>query len=98
MFKNYFVTAWRNLIRDRSYSLFNILGLAVGMGVALLIGLWINYHLSYDRILPDHELAYRAMVRSSPNGMTNAGYSSCLPLAEAIRKDVPGVRYVARAD
>jgi putative ABC transport system permease protein len=35
MFKNYFITSWRNLIRDKSYSSFNILGLAVGMGVAL---------------------------------------------------------------
>jgi putative ABC transport system permease protein len=37
MFKNYFITSWRNLLRDKSYSSFNILGLAIGMGVALLI-------------------------------------------------------------
>ena len=41
MFKNYFKTAWRTLIKNKVYSLINIGGLAEGMAVALLIGLWI---------------------------------------------------------
>jgi len=98
MFTNYLKIAWRNIFKEKGYSSFNIVGLAVGMAVALLIGLWVQYHLSYDRFLPDYGLAYRAMVRSSPNGITSSGNSSCLPLAEAIRKDIPVVRYVAQAD
>jgi len=57
MFKNYFKIAWRNLIRNRVSSLINVCGLAVGMAVAMLIGLWIydelsfnKYHQNYDRI------------------------------------------------
>ena len=42
MLKNYFKTAWRNISRNKIFSALNILGLAIGMGVALLIGLWIN--------------------------------------------------------
>jgi putative ABC transport system permease protein len=98
MFKNYFKTSWRNILKEKGYSTFNILGLAVGMAVALIIGLWVQYHLSYDRFLPDFGQAYRAMVRSSPNGVTYAGESSCLPLADAIRRDVAEVKYVAQAD
>lgn len=98
MLLNYLKTAWRNILKETTYSSFNIIGLAVGMAVALLIGLWVHYHLSYDRFSPDYQLAYRIMVRSSPNGVTGSGNSSCLPLAEAIRKDVPAVRYVAQAD
>jgi putative ABC transport system permease protein len=98
MFRNYFKTSWRNIIKEKGYSGFNILGLAVGMAVALIIGLWVQYHLSYDRFLPDFGQAYRAMVRSSPNGATEAGNASCLPLADAIRRDVPEVKYVAQAD
>jgi len=57
MIKNYFKIAWRNLIRNKGYSAINIGGLAVGMAVAILIGLWIydelsfnKYHKNYDSI------------------------------------------------
>jgi hypothetical protein len=57
MFKNYFKIAWRNFIKNRVSSLINVSGLAVGMAVAMLIGLWIydelsfnKYHQNYDRI------------------------------------------------
>ncbi len=57
MYRNYFKIGWRNIIRHKGYSLINISGLAVGMAVAILIGLWIHdelsfnkYHDNYDRI------------------------------------------------
>jgi putative ABC transport system permease protein len=48
MLKNYFKIAWRNLIKNRVYSSINVLGLAAGMAVALLIGLWIWDELTFD--------------------------------------------------
>ncbi|HEY4327325.1 MAG TPA: ABC transporter permease, partial [Mucilaginibacter sp.] len=57
MIKNYLKIAWRNLIKNKASSLINIGGLAVGMAVAMLIGLWIwdelsfnKYYQNYDRI------------------------------------------------
>jgi len=57
MFKNYFKIAWRNLLRNTTSSFINIGGLAIGMTVVMLIGLWIfdevsfnRYHTNYDRI------------------------------------------------
>jgi len=57
MIKNYLKVAWRNLSRNKVYSFINISGLAAGMAVAILIGLWIydevsynKYHKNYDRI------------------------------------------------
>src|SRR4249920_3254012 len=57
MIKNHFKIAWRYLVKNRMYSLINIGGLAVGMAVAILIGLWIydelsfnKYHKNYDGI------------------------------------------------
>jgi putative ABC transport system permease protein len=57
MIKSYFKIAWRNLLKNKIYSLINIGGLAVGMGVAILIALWVSdeltfnkYHVNYDRI------------------------------------------------
>ena len=98
MFRNYFKTSWRNIIREKGYSGFNILGLAIGMAVALVIGLWVQYQLSYDKWLPDFGQVYQTMVRSSRNGVVEAGNATCLPLADAIKKDVPEVQYVAQAD
>ena len=98
MFKNYFKTSWRNILKEKAYSGFNILGLAVGMAVALIIGLWVQYQLSYDKWLPDYGQAYRTMVKSAQNGIVETGQATCLPLADAIKRDVPEVKYVAQAD
>ena len=49
MLKNYFKIAWRNLVKNKMHSFINIAGLSVGMAVAVLIGLWINDELSYNR-------------------------------------------------
>jgi len=48
MIQNYFKIAWRNLKRNKVYSTINIFGLAIGMAVALLIGLWIWDEISFD--------------------------------------------------
>src|SRR6267142_2733862 len=57
MFKSYVTIGWRNLLRNKGYSLINIGGLALGMAVAMIIGLWVydelsynTYHKNYDRI------------------------------------------------
>jgi len=48
MIRNYLKVAWRNLIKNKMYSFINIGGLAVGMAVAMMIGLWVNDELSFD--------------------------------------------------
>jgi putative ABC transport system permease protein len=69
MLRNYFKTAWRNISRNKIFSALNILGLAIGMGVALLIGLWINDQYSYDRWLPNYEQAYQVRFNLNDNGV-----------------------------
>ncbi|HVY75912.1 MAG TPA: ABC transporter permease, partial [Puia sp.] len=49
MFKNFFKTAWRNLLRNRTSSFINISGLSIGMAVAMLIACWIYQEWSFDR-------------------------------------------------
>ncbi len=49
MFRNYIKIAWRNLLRNKVYSLINILGLSIGMAVALLIAFWVWDEISYNR-------------------------------------------------
>jgi ABC-type antimicrobial peptide transport system permease subunit len=98
MLKNYFKTAWRSLVNNKVYSALNIFGLAIGMAVALLIGLWVYYQFSYDRFLPGYESVYSAKIRYTTNGETGVGPATPSPLADAIRKDIPGVQYVAHTD
>ncbi len=59
MFRNYFKTAWRNLFRQRTYSLFNLLGLSLGISCALLLTLHIKEELSYEKGFSKHERIYR---------------------------------------
>lgn len=49
MYKSYFKIGWRNLVRDKGYSFINIGGLALGVAVAMLIGLWVNDELSHNK-------------------------------------------------
>jgi len=70
MLKTYLKTAWRNIARTPGYSTLNILGLAIGMGVALLIGLWVYDQYSYDRNLPDSGRLHRVQRNFNSNGDT----------------------------
>lgn len=63
MFKNYFKTAWRSLIKNRTSSLINISGLAVGMAVAMLIGLWIYDELSFNKSHQNYDRIAQIMTR-----------------------------------
>lgn len=97
MFRNYFKTAWRNIVRTAGYSSLNVLGLATGMAVTLLIGLWVYNEYTYDRFLPDHERLYRVQRNYNSNGDTLTFLSTSLKLADALRSQVPEVEYVAES-
>ncbi|HTI07045.1 MAG TPA: ABC transporter permease [Puia sp.] len=97
MLSTYLKTAWRNIVRGRLYSLLNLLGLATGMAVALLIGLWVHYQLSYDRFVPDYEQAYQVRFNYNDNGVMRNQAEVCLPLGDALKKDIPEVAHMAPA-
>ena len=59
MLRNYFKTAWRNIFRTKGYSALNIFGLATGMAVALIIGLWVYKEYSYDKFLSGYDRLYQ---------------------------------------
>ena len=97
MIKNYLKTAWRNIMRSKVYSALNILGLATGMAVALLIGLWVVDQSSYDRFLPGYQQAYQVKYNYNNNGEIRTQVEVCIPLAEALKNDVPEIAYTAPA-
>ena len=95
MLKIYLKTAWRSLLKNKGYSLLNICGLAIGMAVALLIGLWVTYQYSYDRFLPAYDRAYQVKYNYGNKGDINTRDMLPIPLADAILRDVPGIEHVA---
>jgi len=97
MLFNYLKTAWRNIVRSKGYSALNILGLATGMAVALLIGLWVYKEYTYDKFLPDYERVYQVRRNFNSNGDTLNFTSTSLKLADALRSQVPEIEYVAEA-
>ena len=85
MFKNYFKTAWRNLKKNKVYSFINIGGLAIGMSVAMVIGLWVwdelsfdKSHKNYDRIAQVWQFVKFGAEKSSYNSLP-------IPLAAELR-------------
>ncbi|MBS1597332.1 MAG: ABC transporter permease [Bacteroidetes bacterium] len=61
MLKNYFVTAWRSLIKNRIYSIINISGLAIGITAVLCILVYVKDELSYDRYHPNSDRIFRVI-------------------------------------
>jgi len=59
MIKNYFKTAWRNITRNRTFTILNVSGLAIGVVVCLLIGVWLQRELSFDDFHPNGNKIFR---------------------------------------
>jgi ABC-type antimicrobial peptide transport system permease subunit len=68
MIKNFFKVAWRNLVKSKGYSAINIGGLAVGMAVAMLIGLWVYDELSFDKYHKNYDRIAQVMQHANYNG------------------------------
>ncbi|HTI94135.1 MAG TPA: ABC transporter permease [Puia sp.] len=99
MIKNHFLVAWRNILRSKGYSSINIVGLAIGMAVTLLIALWAVNEYSYDRSLPNYRQLYHVKVNfTSQHEGTTTQDGISLPLADVLRKDIPGIKRVVEAD
>jgi putative ABC transport system permease protein len=89
MVKNFFRTAWRNLIKNPSHSFINIAGLSVGMAVAMLIGLWIWNELSFDKNFDNYNRIAQVMQSETHNGQIATGKGNVIPLAMELRKKYP---------
>ncbi|MEB2779753.1 ABC transporter permease [Algoriphagus sp. C2-6-M1] len=94
MISNYIKIAWRNLIRNKSFSLINILGLAVSMSICLLIIMIVMDQYSYDTYHSKKDRIYRVhTTRYQENQGETA--SSALPLAEKLIREYPMIEVAA---
>ncbi|HXD78789.1 MAG TPA: ABC transporter permease [Puia sp.] len=93
---NFFKVTVRNLWRNKSFTIINILGLAVGMASALLIGLWINNELSVDRFYANADRIYHVYSREKTNGNVIAWGRAPSPLVPELQKNYPEVEAASR--
>ena len=96
MLKSYFKIAWRNLSKQKMFSLIKIGGFALGIAACLLIALFINDELSYDKDIPDGNRIYRVSFGVNNNGDIREGAALQAPLANVLKQDYPEVELTGR--
>jgi putative ABC transport system permease protein len=95
MIKNYLLTAWRNMIRNKTFSLINIMGLALGLTCSLLIILWVQDEKSIDSFHKNGKDLYQVYERNYFDGKVVAGYLTQGLLAEELKKTVPEIQFAS---
>ncbi|MEP3383189.1 MAG: ABC transporter permease, partial [Flavobacteriaceae bacterium] len=86
MLTNYFKIAWRNLTKNKGYTFINIGGLALGMAVTIIIGLWLEDELSYNDHFKGKDKVAQVWQSQTFNGNVGTGPAIPLPLAPALKE------------
>jgi putative ABC transport system permease protein len=96
VFKNYLKIAFRNILKQRLYSVITVMGLAVGMSCCLLIMLYVRQELSYDSFYPNTEKIHR--IGHTVIRPTRTGISAAIPtpVAPALKAEYPEIEHITR--
>src|SRR3982751_3264601 len=98
MLKNYFTIAWRNLLKNKMFSSLNIVGLATGMGVAILIGLWVWDEVSFNKYHEQCDRVAHVMVKATNGSEKFVGSTVSIPMGTEIsEKFTDDLKYVSLA-
>ena len=100
MLKNYLKIALRNLLKNKVYSMINISGLTIGMTCFILIALYIQFELSFDKHFKNSDRIYRIVQQQEGNEYRGTNYFavSPLPLGTAMKQDFPEVESITNLD
>jgi putative ABC transport system permease protein len=91
MLKSYWKIAWRNLIKDRQFSVLNLVGLSVGLACALLIGLWVTDEFRMEKYNSNGDRLYEVMTNfKTESGIKTSNYTPGI-LAKALKAELPEV-------
>ncbi|MDN5211339.1 ABC transporter permease [Fulvivirgaceae bacterium BMA12] len=96
MSKHYLIISIRNLSRNKAYSIINILGLAVGMGVCLTIFQYVYFELSHDRFHNNFENTFRITLDENKNGMDNLRATTTFALGPSAKETIPEIKEYVR--
>ncbi len=96
MLTNYFKIAWRSLVRGKSFSVINILGLSIGMAGSILILLWLENEISFDKFHENKDRLYEVYGLTKMEGKLFAIKTTEQPLAPALKQNYPEVEAATR--
>jgi putative ABC transport system permease protein len=96
MIKNYFKTAWRNMLRNKTSSFINISGLSIGIACALLIVIFIKNELSYDRFHKDANRIFQVVLNGNMNGEEFWAGNTPPPVGAALTSNIPEIETYTR--
>ncbi len=96
MIRNYLKTAWRKLAKNKLYSAINIFGLAMGLTACLLIGVYINHELSYDKFNVNASRIVRATMEYSSAGTVNTTATTGTKVGPQFKRTFPAVEEYVR--
>lgn len=89
MLKNYFITALRTLLRQKSTALINVSGLTIGMAASFILFVLIQYHYSFDKFQSNYDRIYRVVTTSDSNTGSFHTPGIPTPLPPAFKLDFP---------
>ena len=98
MFRNYLKIAWRNIIRNKTFSFINIFGLGLGTAASLLIFLWVQDELAVDAFHKNGANIYTVYEREFSDGKINGGLWTQGLLAGELKKKFPEIHYATGFD
>jgi putative ABC transport system permease protein len=96
MLKNYFTVALRHLLKNKTFSLINILGLSSGIACCLLLSLYIQDEFSYEKHFQGHDRVYRIYTAFTKDGKTDLFPRCSPPIAMDLINEVPEVETATR--
>ena len=91
MIRNYFKTAWRNLMRNKGFALINVFGLVIGMTCTLFIFLWVRDELSFDKFHKNYDHIYQVIANRDFKNHVFTDPNMVLPLAGELEKKYPDI-------
>src|SRR5260221_9724651 len=97
MIRNLLLTAFRNLKKNKFFSFLNVLGLAIGMAVFLLIVQYVKFERSYENYIPNRENIYRISLSSYRNNeLMSASAENYPAVGPAVKNEIPEIISYAR--
>ena len=92
MIKNYFKTAWRNLLKNKFYSAINITGLTVGLAVGILILLWVQDELSFDKFNKQSANIYKLENMVGTGSSVQIWQNTVAPIGVMGKQELPEIK------
>lgn len=96
MIRNFFKTAFRNLLRQKAYSLINLVGLSVGIASFVIILVYVQHEFSYDKFFENSDRIYRVGLKYNIDGIEFYSALDPVPLAEGLKQEFPEIEALTR--